>query len=597
MSIHMVPREQLELIADRIRAGNAAGEITGLAACAFAGGFSHGMEQGGIKVCGHLELPDLALGADVSIQKWPVVVAPLNDVYEKNKQHRNDPTTWMNAIQYLRDNDALPRVFYANPPCAAYAKQGRRGGINDEDNMKYTRYCIHTAMELQPDVWMWELVPGIYEDTGGGGRQWIDAKAKEAQEAGYEVHYFLTSAAYHGGFQNRPRFHFVATKVGLDWAGVYDDDLPAYKGYRSLGECLDALERYVAENGTVPNHEKEERLAGGSLLSIVPYCPPGGYLRDVCDEIMEQHYTPRGRPWDGKSRAGVTQVRGRRDRTSPVIVGGQTVIHPDRDRFLTIRENASVMGFPYDWRFSHGSKGYQEVGKGLCTHNARFLGLTVATALRKHDAGNSTAPDVSEIKITDWRGLVSVPSQTSTAEERTEWWKKRHPNLPVEYAQPRPKGKVGRPVGYSPKTGTRRRVHSGPKSVMFLYADDELQAVLTKMEFDVKPPKEDEELPATLGRAGISNCIVIKGPLWKNRYYMFMGAALAQGTRVVFYGFDSYPDSMVEHESIIRAGSSDPKKIGPLIAQALGMSAEDVLSKMLEGQDAAALLAKLLGAA
>lgn len=591
MTLHLVPREQLEIMADRIRLGNKGGKITGIGACVFAGGFSHGMEQGGIEVCGHLELPDLALGSDVSAQRWPVVVAPLDEHYEhQNRQHAKDPTTWKSVIQYLQENDAVPRVVYCNPPCAAYAKQGARGGIEDDANMCYTRYCAFSlCMELKPDIWVWELVPGIFEDTEGGGRAFLDDMAAKTQAAGYQVDYFLTTSAIHGGFQNRPRFHFVATKVGIAWQSVYDSDDDEHKGWRTLGECLDRLNRWMAENGEPPNHEKEEKLVGGSLLDIVPFCPPGAYLREVHDEVMTRHYTPRGRPWDGTSRAGVTQVRGRRDRTSPVIVGGQTVIHPEKDRFLTIRENAAVQGFPYDYRFSHGSKGYQEVGKGLCTHNARMLGRAFCHALA---AG--VAPDLKTVNVIDWRDAAKVPSQSATPQEREAWWKVKHPNLPLEWCHPREKRGPGRPPGSRSRRGPRKSVE-GPKTVMFLHVDEALKSTVEKMGFETRDV-EDLELPDQLGVAGQVDCVVVRGPTWKNRYFMFVGAALAQGTRIVFYDM-VIPSDLPEHPSIVRSDVKEATKVGPLIAQTLGMSAEDVLQKMFAGQDAASLLAKLLSGA
>jgi len=597
-SRNLKPSDQLEMIADNIRTGNKAGEITALGACVFAGGFSFGLEEAGLKVCGHFELTDLELGAETSAAKWPVLVAPLEKGYEPNSAFPTDPTTWQSAITYLKDNDAIPRVMFCNPPCAAFAKNGARGGMDDNDNMCYSRYVTYQlCMKIQPEVWMWELVPGIFEDTKDGGRDFLDKMAEEAQANGYEVHYFLTSAAHHGGYQNRPRFHFVASKVGLDWAGTYKEDGDEHKGWKTLGECLDKLEQYIAENGPVPNHEGE-RISGGALLDIIPFCPPGGYLRDVKDELMEKHYRPRGQPWNGQSRAGVTQLRGRRDRTSPVIIGGHTVIHPEKNRFLTIRESAAVMGFPYDYQFSHGSKGYAEVGKGLCTHNARFLGLTVKTGIELQEAGNGITVDTTKVHVVDWRGQVKVPSQSSTDEERIEWFKKRHPELDPQLGLARPKRGPGRPKGGSSRRGRRGR--GGPKTVLIIGDNEELQETLEKMEFNVEMDDLDniemDDLPEVLGKAGRSHCIVVRGPSWDTQEFMVLGACLAQGTRLVLYNFAGLPEGVPDHASITVSGKNKTTAVAPIIAQALGMSAEDVLSKMMEGQDAASLLAKLLEA-
>ncbi|KKK84238.1 hypothetical protein LCGC14_2785390, partial [marine sediment metagenome] len=211
--------ESYMAIADRI---DEADGFTALGGCVFAGGFTFGMEQAGFNIAGHLEFPELNIGADVSRQRWPVAEGDLN--------------AWIEIAEDLTGNELVPDVFYANPPCSAYCGPGRHGGLQD-DIMRYVRHCTYQfAMVLAPPIWCWELVPSIMNDRG-----FLDAMAFRASRMGYKCYAFLTTSALHGGYQDRRRFHFVATRVELDFEGVYEMEPSSKKGVRALGQMLSTL--------------------------------------------------------------------------------------------------------------------------------------------------------------------------------------------------------------------------------------------------------------------------------------------------------------------------------------------------------------------
>jgi site-specific DNA-cytosine methylase len=377
---------------------------TALGACIFGGAFSFGMEQAGITVAGHLELPDLALGVAPSRQRWPVAVLP----FEGER-------SWTTLAKEVA-RSSMVDVVYANPPCVAYAGTGKREGSAD-DRMCYLRYCSYgLAMEIQPSIWCWELVPGVFDHERG----LLDAMAFRASRKGYRSYAFLTSAAVHGGFQDRRRFHFIASKYELDFDGVLDDEHPERRGVRSLGEAL----AKVGPLGTAPNHDE---LYKGAFLGILPYCPPGDHLRAVPPSVMRANYRPRGQAWDGGGVPGFAHTRGRLDRPCPNILGGHTVFHPVEDRYITPREAATVMGFPLDYEFSPGTRAYAEIGKGLCTHNAAFVARVIRRAL---DDGAAVTP-TPELAVVDWRGMAPKLNLRMSKAERRSWWVARHPDLPL----------------------------------------------------------------------------------------------------------------------------------------------------------------------
>jgi site-specific DNA-cytosine methylase len=418
------------------------GKFSALGACIFGGGFSFGMEQAGLDVAGHLEHPDAKLGDEVSRQRWPVALAPL--------EQEDSALSWLGFARQLVEDGHVPDVLYANPPCVAYAGTGSHKGVLD-NRMCFIRYCTYNlALTLKPKVWCWELVPGIL----GKDRGFLDAMAFNAKRQGYRCYGFLTTSRIHGGYQDRRRFHFVASKYEIPWETAYDAEPRHQRASHTLGDALErvAKMRYVKHReleddvpidpseaqfgplGVLPN---DENTYNGAFTNIMPYCPPGSHLRDVPDELMHAHYRPRGKEWSGTGRPGFAHTRGRLDRPSPNVLGGHTIIHPALDRYLTPRECATIMGFPEDYVFSPGSKAYQEIGRGLCTHNARFLGTAIRMALENNVRAmpcrsNEKGHEDSFMQLVDWRSRGKKLSIKMSADDRRQWMMANHPDVDVD---------------------------------------------------------------------------------------------------------------------------------------------------------------------
>ena len=377
--------------------------MTALGACIFGGAFSFGVERAGFKVAGHFELKDLALGAATSRQRWPV--------------HVSDYDGWMAAAAWLRADGHVPHLVYANPPCVAYAGTGKHMGTADE-RMCFTRYCSYgLAFALKPTTWVWELVPGILTKELG----FLQAMAYRASREGYRCWAFLTSSALHGGFQDRRRFHFVASKFDLQWEPVFNTEPPLRSGVRMLS---DALEVVAKADTSLSNNEPAYK---GAFKDIMPFCPPGSHLGDLPDEVLRNHYRPRGMAWTGTGRPGFAHTRGRMDRPSPNVMGGHTIIHPIEDRYLSPRACATIQGFPLDYKFSPGTTAYAEIGKGLCTHNAEFVARVIRIGI---EVGEPVKPD-GLLHVVDWRNRAPSLKLSMPVDDQRAWFAAKHPNEPV----------------------------------------------------------------------------------------------------------------------------------------------------------------------
>jgi site-specific DNA-cytosine methylase len=372
------------------------GDFTALGVLVFAGGFSFGMEQAGFRVAGQLELPDLQIGVEAVRRRWPVHVGPVE--------------SWFGLTN-------KPDVIYANPPCVAYAATGNRGGAADS-RMCYLRNATYDfSLKVQPTVWVWELVCGIFDTERG----FLEAMAVRAAQYGYKCYAFLTTTAQHGGYQNRERFHFIASRVELSFDEVWNAQPAERIGVRPIDEALDACDVDGLTNNT--------DVYNGCFNAIMPYCPPGSHLRTVDDDIMRKYYKPNGGDWDGATRPGFAHIRARRGVHSPTVLGGPTIIHPDKDRYITPREAATIMGFPLDFEFSPGLRAMSEIGRGLCVHNARFVGDVIHHGLYRGWSVHVPKPGSVDtmLEVIDMRlPARSLPSVKMKPSEVAAWMKAKH---------------------------------------------------------------------------------------------------------------------------------------------------------------------------
>jgi site-specific DNA-cytosine methylase len=218
---------------------------------------------------------------------------------------------------------------YANPPCAPWSIANNHAGKTVESRfvdarLSLTEHTMMTALKLKPKVFISESVEAAYNT----GQSFYDNFKDVFMKSGYAVTYFLTDAVIHGSPSKRRRFHFVASKVKLDFKEPNMDNF-------KLNTVKDAIADLEKKIGSIKNHV--ERNVNPWYKKFMPLTPPGGRL---CDVMNAENGCPANAP-----HASFLNKRLIWNAPSFTLVGVD-YIHPSGTRFLTLREGMRLLTFP-----------------------------------------------------------------------------------------------------------------------------------------------------------------------------------------------------------------------------------------------------------
>ena len=306
-------------------------------------------------------------------------------------------------------------VMFGGIVCKGFSLAGERSP-NDRRNTFY-RYQLDLVKEIYPKISVIENVPGIInalilrEDTPEDLRREVDEiwqamenyKGKKAQarkenaidsklenegkvlrerkntiikkleenhclisvfedikniytEYGYTVYKKILNAAAYGSYTKRERVIIVAVRndIGID----YHYPLPLItdeKGYKTVGDALELIDYSKDDPDNVPMAHAEK------TIERFKYIPEGKNIVDVMDELPDDlkisSFYSRG-----------ATMRLDSNKPAPTLVPGHSnfPVHPTEDRSITVREAATITGFPLDYKFfgSH-TKRCEQVGNAV----------------------------------------------------------------------------------------------------------------------------------------------------------------------------------------------------------------------------------------
>ena len=255
-------------------------------------------------------------------------------------------------------------VVIGGPPCQGFSSAGmRRPG--DPRNGLVAVFSSLIA-RLRPAAFVFENVEGFL--TTADGERVFDL-LEPLIDAGYRIHLRKVNAANFGVPQHRKR---VVAIGGLGWDPSFP--APTHSAYGAPGatligqhlpptptvlEALSSLPRSTTDAPGQPEDHFHRPLRGIDLERIREL-KPGQTMRDLPPELWHDSYRRRayrrvmdGTPTERRGGAPAGLRRLHPDHPSKAITAAARAefVHPTEDRFLTLRECATLQTFPEEFRF------------------------------------------------------------------------------------------------------------------------------------------------------------------------------------------------------------------------------------------------------
>ena len=100
-------------------------------------------------------------------------------------------------------------LLHGSPPCQGFSGANVFGGENDERNRKESLTCLEAVLAIQPNVFVYENVVGIWCQKH---KDYIYEILTELRANDYQVFVSVVRSCSYGSAQKRPRFIIVAAK-------------------------------------------------------------------------------------------------------------------------------------------------------------------------------------------------------------------------------------------------------------------------------------------------------------------------------------------------------------------------------------------------
>jgi DNA (cytosine-5)-methyltransferase 1 len=258
-----------------------------------AGGVSRGAQMAGFRV---------SHAIDSASEVW--------GTYQTNFP---DVNLFRGAIdQYIQDHRRQVRadVLHLSPPCQYFSPAHTHEGINDDENKDALLACGTLIDKIRPRLITLEQTFGLTHDQHNN---WFRTLIHDCTQLGYSIRWKVVRLCTWGSAQDRKRLIMIGAAPG--------EKLPPFPK---------ATHSEHGRYGT-----KKFNTIGKAIAGLRP-----GY--DLHDIEFVRRYNPPRQAYDPNRLSGT------------LTTAGTTSCYPDGTRDFTLRELASLQGFPKHHRFQGG---------------------------------------------------------------------------------------------------------------------------------------------------------------------------------------------------------------------------------------------------
>ena len=333
---------------------------------AFAGGFGLGLSNHH-EIIGQFELDGVPMrGPRASEHRQAIADARHNHNWEI---HEGQPT-WLASAEC---RNLKPDIVFGNPPCAPWSSMNTNNrGWMDDPRLSMAHDVINTGIRLGSSA---ILVESVVRSWTSGKAFWID-EARGLVRNGYSVYFWLHNVNALGGWQDRRRFMFVASRNRLNFPDVLPvGDRPLLRDHIHLMSDVEDTVTYMPRAGT------------DTLVEFWSNAKPGPLRKQGNGhEIPPPPFIAR--------KLGL-------DMPSPTIVG-RYVVHPTLPRCLNWGEFRHLLGFPKTWETTRDQVTVSDVEAGILPMT-RGVCPTVGDWIGRILANNAGEVDTPELQVIDQR--------------------------------------------------------------------------------------------------------------------------------------------------------------------------------------------------
>ena len=321
-----------------------------------AGGLALGIEKAGVEAIGLIEFDKAAAGTlKHNRPNWNVIHDDIANI---------SPLDLEKLFKVKRGELEL---LSGGAPCQSFSYAGKRLGLDDTRGTLFYHYAVFLD-KLQPKMFIFENVKGLVSHDKG---KTFETIMNIFEEEGYTVQWKVLNAWNYGVAQKRERMIMVG--IRNDLTGKISFEYPKPHEYKPI--LRDILLDCPPSVGMQYSDYKK---------GIFELVPPGGYWRDIPEEIAKEYMKST---WNmGGGRTGILR-RMSLDEPSLTVLTSPTQkqterCHPLEARPFTVRENARIQSFPDNWEFI-GSIGnqYKQVGNAVPVNLAYEVGLKIKESL------------------------------------------------------------------------------------------------------------------------------------------------------------------------------------------------------------------------